>query len=255
MLRACAIPYLKKLSDSVIVSSQIRIFGMGESAVEDRLHDMMETMLNPTVAPYAKEGEVMLRVTAKSESEEQARAKLVPVVGRIREILGNVVYGVDVDSLEQVAVTLLNEKKLTLAVAESCTGGMVSKRITDIPGASGMFKGGVCAYANEIKANMLGVDSAVIARCGAVSAEVARAMAQGVRSKMHADIGVGITGIAGPSGGDGNKPVGLVYVAVDCGGEIECRELKLGTDRGRIRIQASNHALDMVRRHVLGITE
>lgn len=255
MLRACAVPYLKSLSDSAIVSSQIRIFGMGESAVEDRLHDMMERMQNPTVAPYAKEGEVMLRVTAKADTAEDAQALLEPVVAQIRRVLGNVVYGVDVDSLEQVVVTLLNDKKLTLGLAESCTGGLVSKRITDIPGASGMYKGGVCAYSNELKENILSVSGQLLAQEGAVSEAVAVSMAQGVRTLMNADVGVGITGIAGPTGGFDNKPVGLVYVAIDYRGDVECAALQLGTDRGRIRVQAASHALDMVRRHVLGLKD
>jgi len=250
MLRHCAVPYLKKLSDGALVSHQIRIFGMGESAMEDKLHDKMESMRNPTLAPYAKEGECLVRVTAKADTPEQAQALLAPVVEEIREILGDVVYGVDVDSLEQVVIAKMREKGLKLAVAESCTGGLVTKRITDMAGVSDVFVGGVCTYSNESKTALLGVPEELIRQHGAVSEPVALAMARGCRERFAADAAVSITGVAGPSGGTEQKPVGLVYVALDAGNVTRCASYILGTDRGRVRVNAANRALDMLRRYL-----
>ncbi len=252
MFRACAMPYLRALSGAgCLVSRNVRIFGMGESAVEDRLRDFMETAQNPTVAPYAKEGEVLLRVTARADTEEEAAALTEPAVAHILETLPGVVYGVDVDSLEQRVVHLLRDKGLTLALAESCTGGLVSGRITDIPGASKVYRGGVCAYANEAKTALLGVPAAMIEEHSAVSEPVARAMAEAVREKLNADIGVGVTGYAGPDG----DPPGHVFMALSSKDGTVCRELKLGADRCRVRASASGWALDMVRRAVLGIAD
>ena len=190
----------------------------------------------------------MLRVTAKAATNAEAAAMLEPVVTEIRAILGDEIYGQDVDSLEQVVIRDLTAAGLTLAAAESCTGGLISKRLTDIPGASSAFLGGVVAYSNAVKINLLGVDVALIASQGAVCAQAAEQMAKGVRRLTGADIGLGVTGIAGPDGGSAEKPVGLVYVALDFCGEAEIVKLNAGTDRGRVRTQSSNRALDMVRR-------
>lgn len=247
MLKERAVPYLKKLSDAVLVSREIRIFGMGESSVEDRLHDLMERGENPTVAPYAKEGEVMLRVTAKAETEERARALTEPMVLEICETLGDVVYGVDEESLESVVLKQLVAKGKTLSTAESCTGGLVSKRMTDLPGASRAFLGGMCTYATETKIKFLGLDPHVVTQRGVVSAEVAAAMAKGIRRVMYSDYGVGITGLAGPEG-DGVHPVGTVFVAIDGPQGEQVRSLQLGQNRDRIRTMAANHAFDMLKK-------
>jgi len=252
MLRYRAMPYLASLSGGVLHSDWVRIFGMGESAVEDKLRTIMESAVNPSVAPYAKEGECLLRVTAKAETEEAAAAMTAPMVERLKAELGDVVYGVDVDSLEQVVVEKLRDAGVTLACAESCTGGLLTKRITDVPGASAVLKGGVCSYANEIKSGVLGVNKAVLARHGAVSAPVAIMMAQGVRRLMNTDIGVGITGIAGPASDDTDKPVGLVYIAVCCrqgeGSVSFVRELHLTGNRERVRHSAASNALNLLRK-------
>ena len=243
------VPYLASKGDGVIYSDSIRICGMGESAVEAVLRPIMENAVNPTIAPYCKLGEVELRVTAKAESEEAAKALTAPVVSEIKEILGDVVYGVNIDNLEQAVVLALKNKGLTLATAESCTGGLVSKRITDVSGSSEVFLGGVVSYANSVKENVLGVKVETLASVGAVSAETAREMARGVCTLTGADIGVSLTGIAGPGGGSEEKPVGLVYMGLCRGENVTVTELRIGS-RGRtrddIRSQAATTALKAV---------
>jgi len=248
MLRMCVEPYLRRLSEDEIHSHNIHIFGIGESAVEDKLRSLMENMYNPTLAPYASDGEVMLRLTAKAPSREAAEEMMAPVMTQVCEVLGDLIYGIDTGSLENTVVGLLGEQGMTLAVAESCTGGLLSKRITDIPGASKVFAGGAVAYGVQSKIELLGVDRDLIAECGAVCREVALAMADGVRIKLGADIGIGITGIAGPqSDGSGLEP-GTVFVALTTKDTSQCIEPRLFHDRERIRIGAANNALDMIRR-------
>lgn len=243
------VPYLASLSDGVIYSDSIRICGMGESAVEALLRPIMENAVNPTVAPYCKLGEVELRVTAKAESEAEAKALTAPVVEEIKSALGDVVYGVNVDSLEQAVVAGLRDAGLKLATAESCTGGLVSKRITDVSGSSEVFLGGVVSYANSVKQNVLGVKAETLASVGAVSAGTAEQMARGVCALTGADVGVSLTGIAGPGGGTEEKPVGLVYMGLCRGDKVTVTELRIGS-RGRtrddIRSQAATTALKAV---------
>ena len=252
MMRERVMPYLRARSDKAIVSSEVHIFGKGESEVEYLLRDMMESASNPTIAPYCKDGEVMLRVTAAAPTEEEARALLAPAVAEIRAALGDLVYGVDaVDTLESAVVSLLRKQGLTLACAESCTGGLVSKRITDVPGSSDVFPGGIVSYANDVKHDLLGVPDELLLRYGAVSRPVAAYMARGAALQTGADIAVALTGIAGPGGGTAEKPVGLVYAGLWVRGAIIVRELHLGNktrDRAYIRHLASSHALDLVRR-------
>ena len=253
MLRECAAPYLRKLSESQIHSHNIHIFGLGESAVEEKLHDIMEELHNPTLAPYAKDGEVMLRLTAKADSKESAERLMTPVLAKVRETLGDIIYGIDTGSLENTVAGLLSGRAYTIATAESCTGGLLSKRLTDIPGASGFFLGGVVAYSVQSKISILGIDSELIEKKGAVSREVALAMADGAREKFGADIGVGITGIAGPGGDGSGLESGTVFVALTSGGASYCRSLSLFYDRERIRIGGSSHALDMLRRFLTSL--
>ena len=191
------------------------------------------------------------RVTAKADTPEQAEQMLAPVVSQIVDTLGEYVYGVDADSLEQVVGQLLLEKGMTLSVAESCTGGLLSKRITDLPGASAYYKGGVCSYANEVKIHLLGVSEQTLDTLGAVSPEVAEQMAAGVARCMDTDIGVGITGIAGPDGGSAQKPVGLVYISVWSREKQQTREIRVSLGRDRVRNHAASTALDMIRRMLL----
>ena len=250
MWKECAMPYLYKLAGGCIVSRNIRVFGLGESNMEAILHDMMAKSKNPTIAPYAKTSECFARVTAKADTPEQCETLLEPVVEKICGLLGEDVYGVDVDSLEQVVGDGLRQRGLTLAVAESCTGGLLSKRITDIPGCSDYYLGGVCSYANSVKMNVLGVKKETLDAVGAVSPEVAEQMAEGVARALGADIGVGTTGIAGPGGGTDDKPVGLVYISVWYKGQHFTRKMQSMNGRDRIRMQAASTALDLIRRNV-----
>ena len=248
-----AMAYLQALTDGVIVSHEIRVYGMGESHVEAKLRDIMTTMTNPTLAPYAKTNECMLRATAKAPTAAQAEELLAPMVQQVRDILGDVVYGVDVDNLESAVVRLLSEKGLHLATAESCTGGLVAKLITDVSGASEVFGMGLVTYANEAKMKLLGVPAAMLEEHGAVSEPVARAMAEGVREVSGSELGIGITGVAGPTGGTPEKPVGLIYIALSDGTRTWVRRMTPPGrvhGRGWLRDRAAGTALDMVRRYL-----
>ncbi|MBC5738157.1 competence/damage-inducible protein A [Lawsonibacter faecis] len=250
-----AAPYLRSLSDGTIASRTLRIFGMGESSVEARLRDRMNSMQNPTLAPYAKTGEVELRITAKADTLGEAQALIAPVEKELCEMFGPLVYGADVDSLEQVVAMHLKLKGLTLGCAESCTGGLAAKRMTDLPGASAVFKGGVVSYTNEVKQNVLGVPQALLEEYGAVSEQVAAAMARGARKVLGCDLALAVTGVAGPDPDDRGNPVGLVYVALAAPDGVRVRTLHQGMGRERIRITSASHAFDMARRWLTGLPD
>ena len=254
MFEACAIPYLRKLSDEQIVSHSVRIFGIGESGVDDIFRDEMNSMTNPTMAPYAKECDCLLQITAKAQSAAEAEEMIKPVMERVCARLGEYVYGIDIECIEERVIQLLRERSLRFAAAESCTGGELAKRFTDIPGASAAFLGGVVTYTNAAKTALLGIDPALIEEKGAVSREVAVEMAERVRRLTGADIGVGVTGLAGPDG-DGVHPVGTVFVSMAVEGQTFVKELRLGERRTRsfIRRMAGNHVYDMMRRYLTGI--
>ena len=254
MLEKSAIPYLRQLSDEKIVSHTINIFGIGESAVDDIFAGEMNAMTNPSMAPYAKECDCLLKVTAKAHTEAEAEEMLRPVMAEVQEKLGEVVYGVDVDCIEQSVLKLLREKNMTFSAAESCTGGDVAKRFTDMPGASSFFLGGVVTYTNGAKAKLLGIDRDMIEDIGAVSYEVAKEMAENVRRIIGTDIGVGVTGLAGPDG-DGVHKVGTVFVSMATAEQTWVKELHLGEYRTRsfIRRMAGNHVYDMMRRYLSGL--
>ena len=254
MFRESALPYLHKLSEELIVSHSVRIFGLGESSVDDIFAEEMNRMTNPTMAPYAKECDCLLQITAKAKSVDEAEKMIAPVMEHVMQRLGDVVYGVDVECIEESVIKLLREKNMTFSAAESCTGGELAKRFTDMPGASAFFKGGVVTYTNEAKAKLLGIDPALIEEKGAVSYEVAKAMAENVRALLGTDIGVGVTGLAGPDG-DGVHEVGTVFVSLAVEGETFVKELHMGAMRTRsfIRRMAGNHIYDMMRRWLSGI--
>jgi nicotinamide-nucleotide amidase len=254
MLRSGAIPYLKKLSDSEILSHNINIFGLGESAVEDMLRPLMISLENPTLAPYAKTGEVSLRLTAKAKNRDEAEELMKPVLEKVKDILGDYIYDVDSAGLENTVLRLMQERNLTLSAAESCTGGLLSKRITDIPGASNVFLGSIVSYSNPVKTGLLGVPAALIAERGAVSSETAVAMAEGARELLNTDLAVGITGVAGPGPDEQGNNAGTVFVALSGEKDTCFRSLKLGTDRNRVRIMAVHHAFDMIRRYLTGLS-
>ena len=254
MLKGHVVPYLRHLSSEVIVSHDIMTFGLGESPMEELMREKMSRMENPSLATYAKPSEVRLRATAKAESTEAAEAMLAPVVQDVTDFLGDYVYGVDVSSLEETCFHLLKEKGLTLATAESCTGGRVAERITALPGVSAVYRGGVVSYWTDLKADVLGVPRETLDACGAVSEETARAMAEGARRITGADIAVSVTGVAGPDPDERGVSVGIVYIGLATPGGTFCRPLDLGKRRrDRIQDLASNHALDVVRRYLSGL--
>ena len=242
-------PFLLKDSDTRLVSHTMHFFGIGESMLESILHELMEESTNPTVAPYAKTGEVQLRVTARVKQGEDAEALLQPVMEQIKEKVGEFLYGIDVGDLQTAAVWALKEKNLHVAVAESCTGGYVAKRITDVSGASDVFECGICSYSNRIKHQILGVKQETLDTFGAISEETAREMAEGVRRISGAEIGVSVTGNAGPQASEG-KDVGLVYIGVDSDHFKKVFMLYVNRKdqdaRETIRYLASSHALSLI---------
>ena len=254
MFRTYGVPYLCRLSEEQIVSHSVRIFGLGESAVDQIFRDEMDRMSNPTMAPYAKECDCLLQITAKAKSEAEAEEMMAPVIAHVRERLGDLVYGMDIESVEEAVFPLLKERGLHFAAAESCTGGDIARRMTEIPGASSVFVGGCVTYTNEAKAKLLGIDPALIEANGAVSFPVAKEMAERVRALTGAEIGVGVTGLAGPDG-DGVHPVGTVFVSLAVEGQTWVKELRLGEKRTRsfIRRMAGNHIFDMMRRWLTGL--
>lgn len=249
MVDAQVVPLLQERlggERQVIRSRTLRFVGIGESNVEEAVRDLMLDS-NPSVAPYAKPAEVHLRVTARAASEVDADRIIGERVEQIRARVGQHIYGEDDTSLEEAVVGLLRAAKKTVATAESCTGGLLSGRITSVPGSSDVFGTGLVTYSNETKQKLLQIPHALIASVGAVSPEVACAMAERVRELSGANFGIGITGVAGPGGGTDAKPVGLVYVAVsDAGGVKSTRNLYSG-GRGEIRHRATQTALQLLR--------
>lgn len=245
-------PYLQKLQPDIIRSRMIRICGMGESQVEDKLLDLINSQTNPTIATYAKIGEVHLRVTAKAESEEEAKQLLKPVVKEIKQRLGRYVYSTrDNETLEMAVVRLLAKNELRVTTAESCTGGLLAARLVNVPGASEVFGEGFITYSNKAKRKILDVSKSTLKKYGAVSEQTAREMAAGGVFAADADIGVAVTGIAGPDGGTEEKPVGLVYIAAYMKGKVSVERFQFKGDREKIREQSVIKALDLLRRCIL----
>ena len=244
-------PYLAGRTNEVIVSHTVKLFGIGESTMDAMLHDYLVSHTNPTVAPYAKDGECFLRITGKAESREAAEALCAPVVKEVAQRLEKHVYGIDVPNLETALVRYLKEKGLTVACAESFTGGLIAKRITDIAGASDVLGYGLCTYSNDAKEKLLGVRPETIAEYGAVSEDTAREMAEGLRALSGADIAVATTGVAGPDPSEG-KAVGTCYIAVSSsrGTTVTAPNMfyRHHTDaRELIRFYGASHALNLVR--------
>lgn len=242
-------PYLARRSGAVIVSRYMRVFGMGESAVESRLHDMMENSLNPTVAPYCSTGEVQLRLTVRVAHESEAAALLDPAEREIRARLGNVVYAVTDDpeyTMEQALVKALCAAKKTMVTAESCTGGMIASKIVNVSGASDVFLEGCVTYSNAAKMRTLGVKAETLEKFDAVSRETALEMAEGARRRADADYAVSVTGLAGPGGGTPEKPVGTVWLGLATREGVQARLLQLHGNRERIRTLAALNAMHWV---------
>jgi nicotinamide-nucleotide amidase len=232
---------------------RVRLCDIGESAAAEQLADLMELGRNPSVAPYASPGEVVLEITARADSEGAVQAMADDAEREIRARLGACVYGTGDDSMEAALGRALRESGKTLATAESCTGGLIASRITDVPGASDYYLQGYVTYSNGAKVSLLGVPESLLAEHGSVSEPVARAMAEGCRAASGADCAVAVTGVAGPTGGTEDKPVGLVYIAVaDAAGTAVARQVWPGT-RSQFKMRVSQFTLNLVRKRVLGV--
>jgi len=252
MVDSQVVPYLREFvgeTAEVIRSRVLRLAGIGESSAAEKVGDLLDGS-NPTVAPLAGAGEVHLRITAKAATASQAEEMIDATDARITAILGNVIFGRDDESLEKVVVRMLIERHLTLATAESCTGGLIGNRITDIPGSSETYQAGFVTYANQAKKEILGVDEQLLSEYGAVSEQVARAMAEGARRVSGVDIAISVTGIAGPTGGTDAKPVGLVWMALAAADETIAFEHRFSGNRMDIKLRASQAALNMLRLHL-----
>ncbi len=243
-------PYLQQFSQGIVKSRVLNIFGIGESTMETKILDLIEIQENPSIAPYCTEEGLILRITARAHEEKAADALIDLLEKKVRERLGEYIYAVNHQSMEAVVVEALKKKNYTLAVAESCTGGMVSARITNIPGASQVFPLSIITYSEKSKRTFLGVLEETLKQHGPVSEETAVAMAKGIRKQGETTMGLSITGIAGPSGGTADKPVGLVHMALDFNGEIYHEKKYLLGDRNRIRKYAAKHALNLIRKAV-----
>ena len=250
MWQQTARPYLQSngWANGVIHSRTLKFVGIGEETLATKVRSLLD-LKNPTVAPYAGDGEVKLRISARAESIEAADALISPVAQEILQLSGNHCYGQDDSTLSSVVGQLLKAQSLTLSVAESCTGGGLGQLLTAIPSSSTYFWGGVISYDNRVKQGVLGVDKSVLDRCGAVSAEVAAMMAEGVRDRLGTDWGISITGIAGPGGGSTEKPVGLVYIGLASDAGTLAQKHLFGTDlsRGQIRQRSALSALNHLR--------
>ena len=245
-------PYLIKKGDGIIESKVLRVLGIGESMAAEKLKKFIENGVNPTVAPYAKEEDVIFRITAKAESQKEALKLIEPVKNQIEEILGQDVYGEGEETtIEMVVGDLLIKNNLKISTAESCTGGMIASRLVSVPGISDVFLEGAVTYANEAKVRTLNVKEETLKKYGAVSEETAREMAEGMAKRTGSDIAVVTTGIAGPGGGSEEKPVGLVYIGLYYKGEISVYKNVFNGNRQKVRTKATVTALDMVRRKIL----
>ena len=247
MFKDYVAPFLQNKSGCVFTSRTLKIIGLGESQVEHMLSDLITVQTNPTIAPYAKIGDVHVRLTASAASEAAAHKLIDPLLAEIHKRLTPHVYSDNGNTLPEIVIALLRKQNCSLAVAESCTGGRIMSELVSVAGCSTVFLEGVCTYSNEAKVARLGICKNLIQTHGAVSAEVAAAMAENVAKTAGTTIGLATTGIAGPDGGTADKPVGLVHVGIYISGKTETAKFNLIGSRNEIRIRATNLALDMLR--------
>ncbi len=245
-------PLIQKRSDSAIVSRTLWFAGIGESALAEQVQDLLDAE-DPTVAPLAGQGKVRLRITSRAATPEEAEEKIEPVAREILSRIGDYYFGEDDETLESAVARLLEAGGLTLALAESCTGGLLAKRLTDMPGSSAYFEEGLVTYSNEAKERLLGVPEDMLVEHGAVSEPVAIKMAEGVRKASGADYGLSVTGVAGPNGGTEEKFVGLVWIGLANAEGSFAERLDLSawaSSRTAIRERSANRAFDLLRRHL-----
>ena len=252
MFEKSIMPYLEGSDPEVIYSQTVKICGVGESKAETLIKDMIDSQSNPTIATYAKNCEVHLRVTAKAAGEKEAKKLVKPVVKELKNRFGPCIYTTNADiTLEKAVVDLLIANKLTVSTVESCTGGMLAARLINVSGVSDVYKSGYITYSNKAKRRILGIKKGLLEKKGAVSEEVAKEMAKGAAAISRAEVAVSITGIAGPGGGTEEKPVGLVYIACSVCGKIKVRKYNFRGNRAKIRETAVSSALILMRQCVL----
>lgn len=252
MFHEKVLPYLSQLQDGIFVSKMVKICGIGESQAETMILDLIEAQQNPTIAPYAKAGEVHFRVTASARTKTEAEELLAPVVKELDRRFQENIYSYDEqENLEDVVVSRLRQKHLSIAAAESCTGGLFTGKLVNVSGASEVLGESIITYSNEAKMKYLGVKQETLNQYGAVSEETAREMALGIQKAANSNLGIGITGIAGPEGGSAEKPVGLIYIACAYDRKVTVNEYRLRGNREKVREQTVVKALDMIRRIIL----
>lgn len=252
MFERSIMPYLAGLTNGVIYSQTVKICGVGESKAESMIEDLVDAQQNPTIATYAKTGEVHLRVTSTATDEKEAKKLVKPVVKELKGRFGNHVYTTDNDvTLEKAVVDLLAANKLTACTVESCTGGMLSARLINVPGVSEVFKSGYVTYSNKSKRRLLGIKKNLLMKHGAVSEQIAREMAKTAAALARTDVSVSTTGIAGPDGGTPEKPVGLVYIGCNVCGRITVKECHFHGSREKIRESTVAAALSLMRECIL----
>ena len=252
MFEGLVIPYLQKLNPYVFYSEMVKVCGIGESLAETMILDLIDKQTNPTIAPYAKTGQVHFRITAKASTTEEAKQLVAPVVEELKKRFGENVYTTkETENLEQKVVSMLKEKNYRISTAESLTGGMIAGTIVNVAGASSVFDEGYITYANEAKEKLLGVKKETLQNFGAVSEQTAYEMAVGVCKASGAEVGISVTGIAGPDGGTKEKPVGLVFIGCCVNGEVTVKKCNFKGNRQKIRDNTVVFALDMIRRALL----
>ncbi len=252
MFETSVMPYLSNLQSCVIFSQTVKICGVGESKAETMVEDLIREQSNPTIATYAKTGEVHLRVTARAEDEKAAKKLVKPVVKELKGRFGNHIYTTDDDvTLEKAVVDLLLANKLTVSTVESCTGGLLAGRLINVPGVSEVFKAGYITYSNKSKRRLLGIKKATLLKHGAVSEQIARDMVKGAALMTKADVAVSVTGIAGPTGATEEKPVGLVYIGCNVCGRINVKEYHFSGNRAKVRESTVAAALSLMRECIL----
>ncbi len=246
------IPYFQALSTEKLFSHMIKICGHGESKVDEQITDLLEAQTNPTIAPYAKSGEVHLRVTASAENEKTAELLMQPMLSILQNRFGNAIYTMDEQvTLEETIIQLLIKNNLLISTAESCTGGLLAARLINVPGASKVMRVGHITYSEDAKIDILGVQKKTLEKYGVVSEEVAREMAMGEAKVAKTNVSISITGIAGPSGGTKEKPIGLVYIGCFINGKVQVKRYVFPGNREKIRNRAVSYALNFLRERIL----
>jgi len=247
MFEDTLVSWFEEKAGQVLASRMMKVFGIGESSMENMIMDIVDEQVNPTVAPYVGDGDVVVRVTALAPTRTEADTLLEPVVSAISKRLGSAVFSLSGETMEEVLVRILKEKNLTVSVAESCTGGLIAAKIVSVPGVSSIFMRSYVVYSDRAKIEELGVDAAIVEQYGAVSSETSVSMVEGLHRKTGCDVSIAVTGIAGPDGGTIEKPVGLVYISVKVAGEIRTESFRMNGNRERIRTVTAMHAMNMAR--------